>query len=178
MEDTRNVVDKYKGWEHDKIVADLDKSRLKLHVAVENLVHDFNIGTVIRNANAFNVAGMHVIGRKHYNRRGAMCTDKYLKMYHWASVGEFVEFCRGEGLVIFAIDNVSGAEELSKVELPEKVVFVYGGERGGVSAEMIEASEKVVAVEQLGSTRSVNVGVASGITMYEYVRRHALRKPL
>lgn len=175
MEDTRNVVDKYKGWANEDIAADLDKSRLGLHVAIENLAHDFNIGTVIRNANAFNAAGVHIIGKRKYNRRGAMCTDKYLHMYHWDTMEEFVKFCRGEGLAIFAIDNVEGGVELGKVKFPEKAAFIYGGESDGVSEEGIEAAEKIVAIEQFGSTRSVNVGVASGITMYEYVRQHALK---
>ena len=170
-EDTRNVVDKYKGMSNEEIVEDLDKSRLGLHVAIENFANDFNIGTVIRNANAFNLAGVHIIGRRHYNRRGAMVTDKYMHMYYHATMTDFVEAMGEMGLRIFAIDNVEGSVGLNEVEFPENLVFVYGNESDGVSEEGLAVAEKIVAIEQFGSTRSVNVGVASGITMYEYVRR-------
>ncbi|MCL2444797.1 TrmH family RNA methyltransferase [Candidatus Saccharibacteria bacterium] len=175
MEDARNVIDRYKGWSHEDIVADLDKSRLGLHVAIENLAHDFNIGTIVRNANAWNVAGVHIVGKRKYNRRGAMCTDKYLKMYHWNDLSGFLGFCKEEGLAVFAIDNVEGSAGLASVKFPKKCAFIYGGESDGVSEEGIAAAEKVVAIEQLGSTRSVNVGVASGVTMYEYVKQWRLR---
>jgi tRNA G18 (ribose-2'-O)-methylase SpoU len=173
--DTRNVVDRYKGLPNEQIVADLDKSRAGLHVAIENFANDFNIGTVIRNSNAFNLAGVHIIGRRHYNRRGAMVTDKYMHMYYHPTMADFVQFCAREGLGLFAIDNVPGAVKLHSIKFPEKAMFLYGNESDGVSTEGIEAASQVVAIEQFGSTRSINVGVASGITMYAYVQQHVLQ---
>jgi tRNA G18 (ribose-2'-O)-methylase SpoU len=172
--DTRNVVDKYKGLPNVEIVADLDRSRTPLHVAIENFANDFNIGTVIRNANAFNAAGVHIIGRKHYNRRGAMVTDKYMHMYYHPTMADFLEFCKREKLHLLAIDNVPGAADLHGLKLPERSMFLYGNESDGVSRDGLAAAEKVVAIEQLGSTRSINVGVASGITMYAYMQQHTL----
>jgi tRNA G18 (ribose-2'-O)-methylase SpoU len=172
--DTRNVIDKYKGLSNQAIVADLNLSRLPLHVAIENFANDFNIGTVIRNANAFNLAGVHIVGRKHYNRRGAMVTDKYMQMYHHPTVQDLVDFCKANQLDLLAIDNTPGARPLGKVAFPKQAMLLYGNESDGVSSEGLTAAKQVVAIEQFGSTRSINVGVASGITMYAYVQQHKL----
>lgn len=95
MEDKRNVVDEFKGMDNEVIIRVLDKRRSDLEVAIYNVEHDFNVGTIIRSANSFNVSKVHIIGRKKYNRRGAMCTDKYLEILYWSSVEEF--FGESEG---------------------------------------------------------------------------------
>ncbi|HMS93065.1 MAG TPA: TrmH family RNA methyltransferase [Candidatus Saccharibacteria bacterium] len=172
LEDTRNLVDNYKGLSEEAIVADLDRTRHTVHVAVENLTRDFNMGTIVRNANAFNVAAVHVIGRRQWNKRGAMATDKYLHVYYHASIDEFVKSM--DRRPIIAVDNQPGAIDLSDAELPRDCVLVFGAEGPGLSPEMITASQKMVAIEQFGSTRSVNVGVASGIMLYEWTRRNVL----
>lgn len=168
--DKRNVIDEYRYWKVEAIKHDLDKHRNDLHVAIENWQHDMNIGTIVRNANAFNVAAVHIIGKKQWNRRGAMVTDAYMHIYHHKTVDEFVATV-GEREII-AIDNLPGAVPLGEVKLPQKAVLVFGGEGPGLSREMIEKSKMMVGIEQYGSTRSVNVGVASGIVMYEWMRQH------
>ncbi len=170
--DRRNVEDRYRYWTVEAIKTDLDQVRHDVHIAIENWQHDMNIGTIVRNANAFNVAAVHIIGRRHWNRRGAMVTDRYLEVFHHPTVMDFVAAIGDRHIV--AIDNQAGAVHLSEVVLPEKSVLVFGGEGPGLSPEMIAASECMVAIEQFGSTRSVNVGVASGIVLYEWVRRHVL----
>jgi tRNA G18 (ribose-2'-O)-methylase SpoU len=170
--DRRNVEDKYRYWSVESIKADLNKSRIDLHVAIENWQHDLNIGTIVRNANAFNVAAVHVIGKRHWNRRGAMVTDRYLEIIHHPTVENFVS-SMGKRHII-AIDNLSGAIPLSKAKLPENAVLVFGGEGPGLSEEMQLAAEQMVMIEQLGSTRSVNVGVASGILMYAWLQEYVL----
>lgn len=170
--DRRNVEDKYRYWTVEAIKADLDMTRVDLHVAIENWQHDINIGTIVRNANAFNVAAVHVIGKRHWNRRGAMVTDRYLDVFHHASVDDFVAAV-GDRRII-AVDNLPGAIPLSSANLPNSVVLVFGGEGPGLSPEMIAASEQMVMIEQFGSTRSVNVGVASGIVMYQWMQRYHL----
>jgi tRNA G18 (ribose-2'-O)-methylase SpoU len=172
--DTRNVEDKYRYWTVEAIKADLDKTRTKLHMAIENWQHDINIGTIVRNANAFNVGAVHVIGKKHWNRRGAMVTDRYLNIFHHKSVQDFVAFV-GEKHII-AVDNVEGSVPISGVKIPEDSVLVFGGEGPGLSADMLKVSEMTVAIEQFGSTRSVNVGVASGIAGYIWLQQHILNK--
>lgn len=174
--DTRNLIDKFKGLSVEEVKSRLDKSRNCFHVAIENFQHDFNIGTIARNANAFNAGGIHIIGRRHWNRRGAMKTEAYMDVFHHKTVEDFVSWAKNSGLKMIAIDNQNGAENLSETELPENSVLVFGNESDGLSREMIDACEKMVAIEQFGSTRSVNVGVASGIIMYEFVRRHNLTK--
>ncbi len=171
--DTRNVIDKYRYWTVEAIKADLDLARVNLHIAIENWQHDMNIGTIVRNANAFNVSAVHIIGKHHWNKRGAMVTDRYMEVFHHATVDEFVQAV--EGRHIIAVDNLPGAKPLSKTTLPEKAVLVFGGEGPGLSDEMVAASESMVMIEQFGSTRSVNVGVASGIVMYAWIQQHILQ---
>ena len=170
--DRRNVDDKYRYWTVDAIKADLAMTRVNLHVAIENWQHDLNIGTIVRTANAFNVAAVHIIGRRHWNRRGAMVTDRYLEVVHHPTVADFVA-AMGDRHII-AVDNQPGAVNLSEAQLPERAVLVFGGEGPGLSSEMIAASEQMVMIEQLGSTRSVNVGVAAGILMYAWLQKYHL----
>ena len=168
--DSRNVIDKYRYWTVEAIKKDLDTSRIDLHIAIENWQHDMNIGTIVRNANAFNVAAVHIVGKRHWNRRGAMVTDAYMHVYHHASVEDFVVAMQGRAII--AVDNLPGSLPLAKTRLPRNAVLVFGGEGPGLSDEMVAASRTMVAIEQLGSTRSVNVGVASGIMLYEWARQH------
>jgi len=168
--DRRNVIDQYRYWTVEAIKRDLAKNANDFEIAIENWQHDFNIGTIVRNANAFNARRVHIIGRRHWNKRGAMVTDAYLTVVHHQSVEDFVEYVRG--MHIIAIDNVTGSKNLSAVSLPANAVFVFGGEGPGLSSEMITASEQMIKIEQYGSTRSVNVGVASGIVMYQWARDH------
>jgi len=172
--DTRNVEDKYRNWTVEAIVADLDKTRSKLHVAIENWQHDFNIGTIVRSANAFNVTAVHIIGKRHWNRRGAMVTDRYLHIFHHKTVDDFVRAVHGKEII--AVDNFEGAQELGKTILPENSVLVFGGEGPGISKELQKHANTMVKIEQFGSTRSINVGVAAGIVMYEWIRQHRLSK--
>ena len=174
--DTRNVIDKYKGLSVAEIKDDLDRSRHDFHVAIENFQHDFNIGTIARNANAFNAAGIHIIGRRHWNRRGAMKTEAYMNIFHHEAVMEFIDWAKQNNLKLIAVDNQKGSKKLNEIELEKGSILVFGNESDGLSKEMVEACKEMVAIEQFGSTRSVNVGVASGILMYEFVRQNYLTK--
>ena len=174
--DTRNVIDKYKGLSVEEIKKDLETSRHNFHIAVENFQHDFNIGTIARNANAFNAAGIHIIGKRHWNRRGAMKTETYMNVLHHKNVQDFVNWAKENNLRLIAIDNQKGAKNLNNTQLSKGSVLVFGNESDGLSEEMVGACEEMIAIEQFGSTRSVNVGVASGILMYEFVRRNYLVK--
>lgn len=173
--DTRNVIDRYKGWSNEDIIADLDTRRFAFHIAIENFQHDFNIGTIVRNANAFNAGAVHIVGKRQWNRRGAMVTDKYLHVMHHASVDEFIAWCRDQNLPLMGVDNIPGSVKLATTMLPERCVLVLGQEGPGLSAEMQAAAQQIIAIEQFGSTRSVNVGVASGIVMYAWLQQHVLK---
>ena len=173
--DTRNLVDKFKGMPNEEIVAELDKSRIPLEIAIENLAHDFNIGTIVRNANAFNVSRVHIIGKRKYNRRGAMVTDKYLHIDHFATVEEFIADAHARGMLVVAVDNNRPeSKPLASTELKMNSIFVFGSESDGISQELLDAADQAFYIEQLGSTRSINVGCASAIAMYEAVRRLGL----
>jgi len=170
--DSRNVEDKYRYWTVEAIKADLDKTRIPLEIAIENFQHDINIGTIVRNANAFNLSAVHIIGKRHWNKRGAMVTDRYMHVYYHSNVDEFVKNMQKK--TIIAVDNQPGAVNLSETVLPLNSVLVFGGEGPGLSPEMIKASQMMVQIEQSGSTRSVNVGVASGIVIYDWIKTHSL----
>lgn len=171
-EDTRNLVDKYKGMSNEDIVADLDKTRIPLEIAIENLAHDFNIGTIVRNANAFNVARVHIVGKRRYNRRGAMVTDKYLHIDHFAEVADFVNDAHARGMKIVAIDNNRPeSKPLQGAEILPNSILVFGSESDGISQELLDQADAAFYIEQLGSTRSINVGCASAVAMYEALRR-------
>ena len=173
--DTRNLIDKFKGMPNEAIVAELDKSRIPLEIAIENLAHDFNIGTIVRNANAFNVSRVHIIGKRKYNRRGAMVTDKYLHIDHFATVEEFIADAHARGMLVVAVDNNRPESmSLASTELKMNSIFVFGSESDGISQELLDAADQAFYIEQLGSTRSINVGCASAIAMYEAVRRLGL----
>ena len=171
MEDTRNVVDEFKGMPQEQIIAELDKRRPDyLEIAVDNVTRDFNMGTIIRTANAFGVRHVHVIGRRQWNKRGAMMTDTYLHVHYHQTADEFMQAIQGKTLV--AIDNVEGSRLLGDKELPRDAVLLFGSEGPGIREELLERAAEIVAIEQYGSTRSINVGVAAGIVMYEWVRVH------
>jgi len=168
--DRRNVVDRYRYWRVEAIVADLDTRRHDFHVAIENWQHDLNIGTVVRNANAFLAAEVHVVGRRRWNRRGAMVTDRYQHVRHHESVEAFLDWANAADLVLIGIDNLPGALPLERAELPKRCVLVFGQEGPGLSAPAREACAAVYSIAQFGSTRSINAGVASGIAMHTWIR--------
>ena len=175
--DTRNVVDKYRYWSMEAIVADLDSNRHNFHVAIENWQHDLNIGSIVRTANAFLAKQVHIIGNKRWNRRGAMVTDRYQHILHHSTVEEFVAWSKtandGKEMPIIAIDNVPGCKQLETYKLPETCVLLFGQEGPGLSDAAIAASKDVVEITQFGSTRSINASAAAAITMHQWIMQHS-----
>jgi tRNA G18 (ribose-2'-O)-methylase SpoU len=172
--DRRNVVDRYRYWTVEAIVADLDGRRHPLHVAIENWSHDLNIGSVVRTANAFNVAGVHVVGRRRWNRRGAMVTDRYLPVHHHEDAAALAGWAAGRCLPVLGVDNLPGAVPLESFALPKACLLVFGQEGPGLSPPARVACHHVLSISQFGSTRSINAGAAAAIAMHAWVRTHAL----
>lgn len=170
--DRRNVVDKYRYWTLAAIVADLDEHRHSFHIAIENWQHDFNIGSVVRTANAFNAASVHIVGNKRWNRRGAMVTDKYMHVQHHDNADDLAHWAHGAGLVLIGIDNLPGSVPLETYSLPAKCVLLFGQEGPGLSVDARSHVDAVLSVEQYGSTRSINAGAAAAIAMHSWVRQH------
>lgn len=168
--DARNVVDRYRYWTREAIVADIDEHRHDLHVAIENFAHDLNIGSVVRTANAFAVAEVHIVGRRRWNRRGAMVTDRYQHLRHHADACELADWAAERGLPLLGVDNVPGAVPLETYDLPRACVLVFGQEGSGLSQAARDACD-ILSIAQFGSTRSVNVGAAAAIAMHAWVRR-------
>ena len=171
--DRRNVVDEYRYWSRDAIVADLDTRRHPFHVAVENWAHDLNIGTVVRCANAFLAEAVHIVGRRRWNRRGAMVTDRYQHVVHHDTLDELVTWCAEHSLPLIGIDNLPGSVAIDDYPLPRECVLLFGQEGPGLSDAARATLEVVLHIRQFGSTRSINAGVAAGIAMHEWIRRHA-----
>jgi tRNA G18 (ribose-2'-O)-methylase SpoU len=176
--DRRNVIDRYRYWKLEEIVVDLDTTRHPLQIAIQNWEHDFNIGSMVRTANAFNVAGVHIIGRRRWNRRGAMVSDRYLRVQHHAAVADFASWVRAESYVAVGVDNLDGAVALESYELPERVCLVFGSEGPGLTKELVSVCERLVAITQYGSTRSINAGAAAAIAMYHWSLRWGGNPPL
>lgn len=175
--DTRNVVDSYRYWSMEAIVADLDSKRHRFEVAIENWQHDLNIGSIVRNANAFMAARVHIVGNKRWNRRGAMVTDRYQHITQHPTVEGLIEYAKtaGEGgkpLPIIAIDNVPGCKKLEEYQLPRECIFLFGQEGPGLSQAALDASDVVLEITQFGSTRSINASAAAAITMHTWVMQH------
>ncbi len=171
--DRRNVLDHYRYWKREAIVADLDSRRHPFHVAIENWQHDFNIGSIVRTANAFLAAEVHIIGKRRWNRRGAMVTDRYQHIRHHEDVFGFKTWAKDASLPVYGIDIMPGAIPIETIEIPRRCVLLFGQEGPGLSAEAQEASEVICSIAQFGSTRSINVGVAAGVAMHTWVRQHA-----
>ena len=171
--DRRNVVDAYRYFSREAIVADIDTRRHPLHVGIENFGNDANIGTVVRTANAFAAAAVHIVGRRRWNRRGAMVTDRYQHIEHHEDVERLVAYASAHGLEVVAVDNVPGSEPIERVELPRNCLLLFGQEGPGVSEQARERARLTVSIAQFGSTRSINAGVAAGIAMHTWVRQHA-----
>ncbi len=171
--DRRNVPDEYRYWSVEAIVADLDTRRLPLQVAIQNWEHDFNIGSMVRTANAFNVARVHIIGRRRWNRRGAMVTDRYLHLEHHATTADFLAWLAEHGVTPIGVDNLPGSVPLESAQLPQRCCLIFGSEGPGLSEELVAGCERLVAITQHGSTRSLNAGAAAAIAMYHWALQWA-----
>ena len=171
--DRRNVVDRYRYWTLEAIVADLDTRRHDFHVAIENWQHDFNIGTIVRSANAFLAREVHIVGKRRWNRRGAMVTDRYQHVRHHADVPALAAYLHERGVVLMGVDNLPGSAHLETWEVPRSVCFLFGQEGPGLSEQAREACDGTFSIAQFGSTRSINASAAAAIAMHAWVTRHA-----
>ncbi|MGL5406752.1 MAG: TrmH family RNA methyltransferase [Propionibacteriaceae bacterium] len=170
--DRRNVADQFRYFTIDAIVAELDQSRSSLHVAIQNWEHDFNIGSIVRTANAFNVAGVHIVGRRRWNRRGAMVTDRYIHVHHHPDEAALFAWLAEHGITPVGVDNLPGSVPLEATRLPQDCCLIFGSEGPGLTEEMVAGCQTLVAITQHGSTRSLNAGAAAAITCYHWALQH------
>lgn len=170
--DSRNVIDRFRYWTIEAIKAELDATRHPFHVAIENWQHDMNIGSIVRSANAFGARTVHIIGRRRWNKRGAMVTDRYQHVLHHPDVADFVAWCRAQSLTIVAVDNVPGSVPIETHTIPSECVLLFGQEGPGLSAEALAAADLAVEITQFGSTRSLNASAAAAVVMHAWVVQH------
>ncbi|WP_188781028.1 TrmH family RNA methyltransferase [Marmoricola endophyticus] len=171
--DRRNVVDRYRYWTLEAIVADLDTRRHDFHVAIENWQHDFNIGTVVRTANAFLAAEVHIVGNRRWNRRGAMVTDRYQHLRHHRDAAALASYLAERGVALWGIDNLPGSVPLETAALPRSVCLLLGQEGPGLSPQARDACEATFSIAQFGSTRSINASAAAAVAMHAWIRTYA-----
>lgn len=171
--DSRNVVDAYRYWTMEAIVADLDTKRHSFHVAIENWQHDMNIGSIVRTANAFLAHTVHIVGRRRWNKRGAMVTDRYQHVLHHETIDDLLAYATEHALPIVAIDNVERSVAIEKTVLPTHCILLFGQEGPGLSPEALSAADEAVEITQYGSTRSLNASAAAAIVMHQWVVHHA-----
>lgn len=174
--DSRNVVDRYRYWKLEAIVSDLDTRRHSFHVGIENLNHDFNIGSVVRTGNAFGAKEIHIVGRKRWNRRGAMVTDRYQHVRHHPDALELKAWADMQNVPIIGIENGPGSHPLEDAVLPEVCLLLFGQEGTGLSPAALDTCDQTLSIAQFGSTRSINVGAAAAIAMHTWVRQHAVNR--
>lgn len=174
--DTRNLVDAYKGMPTEDVKRQLSSTAFPLHIAIENLQHDINIGSIVRSANAFNVSSVHIVGKRHWNKRGAMGTDKYLSVIYHKNIAEFETWVKAHKLPLIGVDNIDGSVNIHTYAMPSPCMLVFGQEGPGLSPDMQALCQAIVEIPQYGSTRSINVAAAAAIAMYEWVLTHQLRK--
>lgn len=172
--DRRNVVDGYRYWRLEAIVADLDLRRHPFHVAIENFNHDFNIGSVVRTANAFLASQVHVVGRRRWNRRGAMVTDRYQHVRHHADAAELAAWAKAEDIPVIGVDNLPGSVPIETADLPRECILLFGQEGDGLTELARGHCSTVLSISQFGSTRSINAGAAAAIAMHSWIRQHAI----
>lgn len=171
--DTRNVVDAYRYWTREAIIADIDGHRHPLHIAIENFGNDANIGAVVRTANAFAVDTVHIVGRRRWNRRGAMVTDRYQRLRHHDTIADLLDFAADADLAVVAVDNIPGASRIEEAELPRHCLLIFGAEGPGITDDAKAGARLTVSIAHFGSTRSINAAVAAGIAMHTWIRQHA-----
>jgi len=171
--DSRNVIDRYRYWSMAAIVAELDAQRHPFHVAIENWQHDMNIGSIVRSANAFGAAAVHIVGRRRWNKRGAMVTDRYQHVLYHEDVATLVAWSTTHHLPIVGIENGPGSVRLERYAIPERCLLLFGQEGPGLSAAALAASAVIVEISQFGSTRSINASAAAAIVMHAWVAQHA-----
>ena len=168
----RNVIDKYKNWPTETIKKDLQKTAHRFAVCMEHWQGDFNISTLIRNSNAFNVERVFYIGKKRFDRRGAVGTHHYVDLVFLD--GDYSKLVELKNTYSFVeIDNnLSNTQKLSKFDwnkLKKPPLFFFGEEGIGLTPEILNLSDYTIEIAQHGSVRSLNAGTSSGIVMYAYV---------
>lgn len=170
--DNRNVIDHYKYWTNEAILADLNAKRHNFSVLVCNIEYDFNIATVIRNANAFLAKEVIIYGRKKYDRRGTVGTHNYTQ-FRYVRESNNLDELFGEFDLVVGIDNINNAEPIENFIWDPKVklLLCFGQEQIGLQSEVLNRCHKILYIKQYGSVRSLNVGCASSIVMYDYCKK-------
>lgn len=166
---SQNVVDEFKGMSIEEIQSSLKRSSFPYAICFEHWVGDFNMGTGIRNANAFNAREVFYIGDKKWDRRAAVGVHNYTSVNWVPTVDEFLGL--KEKYVFIGVDNVEGSVPLSTFSWPDNAMMIFGEEGTGLTPEIQKHCQALVSIEMFGSVRSLNCGTASGIVMYDYISK-------
>ena len=168
-EDKRNIIDFYRDWKLEDIKIDLDRKCFPYSVLMEQWQGDFNIGGLVRNANAFAAKEVFYIGKKKWDRRGAVGTHHYTAVKYLDSY-DCISSLKKEYILI-GIDNVEGSVPMESFNWPDNSLMIFGEESFGITKDVLAMCDKIVGITQFGSVRSLNAAVASGITMFDYTNK-------
>ena len=169
-----NTKDFFKGMHICKIKSHLNDVRADYTSVFLNLTHDFNKAVGVRNHNAFAGKDIWFVGRKQWDKRGAVGTYHYEDIHYAANWDIFMEN-KPEGPIV-CVENIDDPRKvtLGKFDLPRNSIFVYGEENAGIPDEILSCANYILEIPSWGSVRSLNVSVASGIIMYEYRRQYSI----
>jgi tRNA G18 (ribose-2'-O)-methylase SpoU len=170
--DTRNIIDYYHYWNNEAILTDLDTKRHNFSILCSNIGYDFNLSSVVRNSNAFLAKEVIIYGRKKYDRRGAVGTHNYTHFKHVKETDNLDEVFSEFNLVV-GIDNINTAKPIENFKWDSniKTLICFGQEQIGLPQEVIQRCHHLLYIKQYGSVRSLNVGCASAIVMYDYCNK-------
>ena len=172
---SRNTVDAYKDKMTSEIRATLDEQRSEMINICMNLSSDFNKSSVVRASNAFLGREVWIVGKRKFDRRGAVGTHHYEHIKYAPDYKELFEHLIAEGYTILPVDNREefNPKVINEMEFPAKSAFLYGEEMLGLDDEIIKACNgDMIYIRQRGSVRSLNVAQAAAVTMCFYDSQH------
>jgi len=168
-----NVLDSLKEYSIPDIANYCASNSIDASVGMVNINGDFNLSTMVRNANFFGFRDVHYVGKKKWDKRGSVGTHHYTPMFHHADEYSFILQCSNR-ILIGIENNIPEYSyktfnlfdyELNNVFDP---IFIFGEESKGLSNTILDRCDIILTIPNYGSVRSLNVGTTSGIVMGLY----------
>ena len=165
-----NVADQYKGMEVEDIKSKLAAKAFPCAVMMENWQGDFNLAQCVRNANAFGAKEVFYIGKRRFDRRGAVGTYNYTDVKYLSSTEELLLL--KEQYIFVGVDNIAGSVPIEDYEHKDNSLFIFGEEGCGLTPETLKLCDVLISITQYGSVRSLNAGCSSGVILYDYTSKY------
>ena len=168
----RNVIDEFKSLPDEDIRQRLQETCNGFAVLMTHIEGDFNIGTVMRSANFFGAKEFFYWGRKRFDRRSTVGVHHYTPLRFLERI-EDVRVLKESYTLIGLENNVPGTVPIHRFDWPiaRPPCIVVGEECKGIHADVAELCDRLVEIPNFGSVRSINVGSAASLAMYDYVSK-------